>query len=104
MTWCSGRTHSAPWLADLSRLKTRMRIKNPTAGMGTVGDPWYSERLRRRDQDQQSSGRLLLTAGARDGRTGRLVGFTELSLSPNEVAERPPKKRSSSCQSTAGVY
>lgn len=67
-------------VADLAVLKTSMSTEEPTAGMQTTEDPWDEHRVRRWDQDQEASGRLLLTTAIEDCRTGRLVALTEISL------------------------
>ncbi|TYC99413.1 GNAT family N-acetyltransferase [Arthrobacter echini] len=68
------------WVADLAVLKTRMSTEEPSAGLHTTEDPWDEQRVRRRDDDQEASGRLLMTTAIEDCRTGRLIAVTEISL------------------------
>jgi GNAT superfamily N-acetyltransferase len=68
------------WLTDVAWLKTRMSTDNPTAGLDSVEDPWDEARLLQRDRDQQASGRSLFTVAVEHLPSGRVAGFSELSL------------------------
>ena len=67
-------------LTDVAWLKTRMSTDDPTAGLDAVEDPWDEARLLQRDRDQQASGRSLFTVAVEHLPSGRLAGFSELSL------------------------
>ncbi|NJC21007.1 GNAT superfamily N-acetyltransferase [Arthrobacter pigmenti] len=68
------------YLTDLARLKTAMSLDDPPAGLKRTVDAWDEARIIKRDQDQTSSGRELLTAAVLHLPSGSLVGFTEISL------------------------
>ncbi|GAB3537689.1 GNAT family N-acetyltransferase [Arthrobacter tecti] len=68
------------FLTDFARLKTAMSLDDPSAGLKRTVDAWDETRIIRRDQDQTSSGRELLTAAVLHVPSGSLVGFTEISL------------------------
>ena len=78
LSW-SGRTPDR-WLEDLALLYTRMSTDAPTAGLEEPEDVWSVERLRS-EQDAYAAGpgRALVTA-ALHRPSGRLAGFTELSV------------------------
>jgi GNAT superfamily N-acetyltransferase len=78
LSW-TGRTPHR-WLEDLALLYTRMSTDAPTAGLEEPEDVWSVERLRS-EQDAYAAGpgRALVTA-ALHRPSGRLAGFTELSV------------------------
>ncbi|TFD92017.1 GNAT family N-acetyltransferase [Cryobacterium lactosi] len=78
LSW-SGRTPER-WLPDLALLYTRMSTDAPTAGLEEPEEVWTVERLRR-EQDVYATGpRLAVVTAALHRPSGRLVGFTELSV------------------------
>jgi len=78
LSW-SGRTPQR-WLADLALLYTRMSTDAPTAGLEEPEEVWTVERLQS-EQDVYASGpRLALVSAALHRPSGRLAGFTELSV------------------------
>jgi GNAT superfamily N-acetyltransferase len=68
------------WRNDLAALHTSMSIEDPTAGMEAIEDVWNAQRVADRDAAMMASGRLLLTAAAEHVPSGRLVGFTEVTV------------------------
>jgi GNAT superfamily N-acetyltransferase len=81
LSW-SGRTPQR-WLADLALLYTRMSTDAPTAGLEEPEDPWTVDRLQD-EQDAYATGpRLALVTAALHRPSGRLAGFTELSVPGN---------------------
>ena len=88
LTW----TDRAPehWLDDLARLYTRMSTDAPSAGLEEPEDVWTVERLRS-EQDAAAAGpRATLVAAALHRPSGRLAGFTELSVpsDPHRAVEQ----------------
>ena len=78
LSW-TGRTPDR-WLEDIAWLYTRMSTDAPTAGLEEPEEVWSVERLRS-EQDAYAAGpgRTLVTA-ALHRPSGRLAGFTELSV------------------------
>ncbi|MCU1424947.1 MAG: family N-acetyltransferase [Microbacteriaceae bacterium] len=70
------------WLDDMATLCTRMSTDAPTAGLAEPEDVWTAERIRSDDERHMASPRALLTAAIEHVPTGRLVGFTILSVPP----------------------
>lgn len=69
------------WLDDLARLATRMSTDAPTAGLEEPEDVWTVERLVESDErSARLDPRRKLTAAVEHIPTGRLVGFTLLSV------------------------
>jgi GNAT superfamily N-acetyltransferase len=78
VSW-TGRTPTR-WLEDLAMLYTRMSTDAPTAGIEGPEDVWTVERLVR-EQDASAAGpRKALVSSAVHRPTGRLAGFTEVSV------------------------
>jgi GNAT superfamily N-acetyltransferase len=78
LSW-TGRT-PARWLDDLAMLYTRMSTDAPTAGIEEPEDVWTVERLVS-EQDASAAGpRVALVTAALHRPTGRLAGFTEMSV------------------------
>jgi len=78
LSW-TGRTPER-WLTDLALLYTRMSTDAPTAGLEEPEEVWTVERLRS-EQDAYATGpRLALVTAALHRPSGRLAGFTELSV------------------------
>jgi GNAT superfamily N-acetyltransferase len=84
-TW-SGAT-PPDWREDIAHLLTRMSTDAPTAGLEEPEDPWTVERLLEDEALEASSPRTPVTAAVEHVPTGRLVGFTELTV-PAE-SDRP---------------
>lgn len=71
------------WRADVAVLYTRMSTDAPSAGLNEPEDVWSVERLVTYEEKHQASPRTLLTAAVEHRPSGRLVGFTELSVPPD---------------------
>ena len=71
------------WLDDLAVLYTRMSTDAPSAGLEEPEDVWTAERVRAEDERQAASPRTPVTAAVEHVETGRLVGFTVLSVPPD---------------------
>lgn len=70
------------WLDELANLRTRMSVDAPTAGLRVVTDPWDAARIVENDERQVAAGRAFFTAAIEHVPTSRLVGFTELCVTP----------------------
>ncbi|WP_150306796.1 GNAT family N-acetyltransferase [Planctomonas psychrotolerans] len=68
------------WVADMAALYTAMSTADPHAGLDTTEDRWDEDRLRKYEAKLLASGRLYLTAAAVHVASGRLAGYTELSV------------------------
>jgi GNAT superfamily N-acetyltransferase len=66
--------------SDLASLYTRMSTAEPLAGLATIEARWDEERVIEEEEAMQGGGRLLLTAAAEHVPSGRVVGFTRLSV------------------------
>jgi GNAT superfamily N-acetyltransferase len=75
------------WREDMVALFTRMSTDAPSAGLDEPEDVWTVERLLDDEERESSSPRSRLIAAAEHVPSGRLVGYTELSV-PAEL-ERP---------------
>ncbi|MBB5641632.1 GNAT family N-acetyltransferase [Cryobacterium roopkundense] len=82
----SGPTPSR-WLRDMALLHTRMSTDAPTAGLEEPEDVYTIERLQTVENLAATGPRTILTAVVVHAPTGRLAGFTQLSV-PTEV-DRP---------------
>jgi len=71
------------WIPDLILLRTRMTTDAPFAGLEMDEEPWTEARIATHDAAMAADGRLTMTVAARHEPTGRLVGFSELSLPGN---------------------
>lgn len=81
-TWID---HTPPeWRGDMANLRQRMSTEEPGAGLDEPEDVWSIERLVEDEKRQDVSPRTRLTAAVEHRPTGRLVGFTTLSV-PAEV-------------------
>jgi GNAT superfamily N-acetyltransferase len=78
-------TGSTPpeWIADLILLRTRMSTDAPYAGLEIDEEPWTEARIATHDAALSADGRTVLTVAARHEPTGRLAGFSALSLPGN---------------------
>lgn len=73
--------HSPPeWREDVALMYTRMSTDAPTAGIEEPEDVWTVERLVTHEEAEAASPRTTLTAAVEHRPTGRLAGFTELSV------------------------
>ena len=68
------------WLDDRALLATRMSTDAPTAGLDEPEDVWTVDRVRAADERRRTNPRRHLTAAAEHLPTGRLVGYTVLSV------------------------
>lgn len=68
------------WLADMAVLHTRMSTDAPSAGLEEPEDIHTPERVAQDDANEQKSGRPMLTAVAEHITSGKLAGFTRLSV------------------------
>lgn len=68
------------WVADLIILRTRMSTDAPYAGLDMDEEPWDEARIVSHDRTKSADGRVSLTVAVKDERTGRLAGFSELSV------------------------
>lgn len=75
------------WRDDIAHLLTRMSTDAPSAGLEEPEDVWTVERLIEDERFEQESPRTALTTAVEHVASGRLVGFTELTV-PAE-SERP---------------
>jgi GNAT superfamily N-acetyltransferase len=78
LTW-AGAT-PAELLEDLAELQTRMSTDAPSAGLDEPLDVWTAERFANKEALLLDAPQQLLTAAARHEPTGRLGGFTRLSV------------------------
>jgi len=70
----------ARWVDDLAVLYTRMSTDAPSAGLEEPEDVWTAARVVAEDERQAASPRALVTAAVEHVPTGRLVGYTTLSV------------------------
>jgi GNAT superfamily N-acetyltransferase len=78
-----GRTPDR-WLDDMAHLYTRMSTDAPSAGLEEPEDLWTAERVSAEHDREEASPRSLLTVAIEHVPSGRLVGYTALSV-PLEV-------------------
>jgi GNAT superfamily N-acetyltransferase len=83
LTW-EGRTPENR-IDDLALLHTRMSTDAPSAELDIVEEVWTAERVRNHDDLDESSPRVRLTSAIEHRPSGRLVGYTELSIPPERV-------------------
>ena len=77
--------HTPPeWLDDMALMHTRMSTDAPSAGLEEPEDIWSVERLLAVEAAGAKSPRSMLTAAVEHEPTGRLAGFTSLSV-PRET-------------------
>jgi len=77
--WIGGTP--APWREDLATLLTRMSTDAPSAGLDEPEDVWTVERLVAQQESDREAPVTSLTAAVEHVPTGRLVAFSELSVS-----------------------
>jgi GNAT superfamily N-acetyltransferase len=78
VTWTGGTP--AEWIPDVIVLRTRMSTDAPFAGLDIHEEPWSEARIATHDAAMATGGRTVLTVAARHEPTGRLAGFSELSV------------------------
>ncbi len=71
----------AEWLEDLAVLNRRMSTDAPLGDLALEEEDWDVDRVRAEYQRRLGSGRQTRTAVARESRSGRLVGYTDVSVS-----------------------
>jgi GNAT superfamily N-acetyltransferase len=71
------------WLDDLAMLATRMSTDAPSGGLDEAEDVWTPERWRDAERKQEDSPRVTLYGAVEHVASGRLVGYTELSVPPD---------------------
>jgi GNAT superfamily N-acetyltransferase len=82
----TGRTPEE-WIPDIAVLHQRMSTDAPAAALEIAEEHWDEDRVREYDDRRAGSPRTLLVVAAEHVPTGRLVGFSELSVPPE--LERP---------------
>lgn len=70
-------------LDDMAALHTRMSTDAPPGDLPQVEDVFDADRVRAAEARRASAGRVGLTTAAQHVATGRLVGFTEIAVSPS---------------------
>jgi len=70
-------------LDDLAVLHTRMSTDTPAGDLPQEEDPWDPDRIRDAEARRAAAGRTGLTTAVEHVATGRLVGFTEIAVSPS---------------------
>ncbi len=75
----TGRTPER-WREDLALLYTRMSTDAPTAGLDEPEDVWTVERLLASEEADARGPRTTVTAAVEHRPSGRLAGFTQLSV------------------------
>lgn len=70
------------WLPDIAMLATRMSTDAPAAGMDATEEVWTVERVLAQEEAQSASPRHQLLAAVEHVPSGRLAGYTELSVPP----------------------
>ncbi len=68
------------WLQDRAVLQQRMSTDAPLGAVELDEEHWTPTRLREELQRTVGSGRSVIETVAREGRTGRLVGFTQVQV------------------------
>lgn len=86
----TGRTPEH-WVSDVALLHRRMSTDAPAAGLEVNEENWDDDRVRTIDDRQEESPRTMLITVAEHVPSGRLAGFTELSV-PAEL-ERPVEQQ-----------
>ena len=70
------------WVDDIALLATRMSTDAPSAGLEATEDVWDADRVRAEEKLRADDPRIPLVAAAVHRPSGRLAGFTELSVPP----------------------
>jgi GNAT superfamily N-acetyltransferase len=79
VTW-AGSTPER-WLDDVAVVMNRMSTDAPSANFEVEEEPWDAERVRRRDERRSASGRTTHVAAVEHIPGGRLVAYSDLSVS-----------------------
>lgn len=74
------------WLDDRAVLQQRMSIDAPTDDLALEEEDWDADRLRETHARARAMGRRVVESAARHQPSGRLVGFTQVSVSASEPA------------------
>jgi GNAT superfamily N-acetyltransferase len=74
------------WLDDRAHLQQRMSTDAPSDDLALEEEAWDADRLREQQQGLLSAGRRIVETVARHVPSGRIVGFTQVSVSANEPA------------------
>lgn len=72
----------AEWLADIAVLATRMSTDAPDAGMDAGEEIWTAERVAESEERHADSPRRQVIVAVEHIPSGRLAGYTELSVPP----------------------
>lgn len=72
------------WLEDRAVLQQRMSTDAPSGDLDLEEEAWDAERLRSDNARWRDAGRRVVETAARHRPTGRLVGFTQISISAEE--------------------
>ena len=70
------------WRGDVAEMYTRMSTDAPSAGLDEPEDVWTVERLLAHERRNDSDPRSMLTVAAEHRPSGRLVGYSQLSVPP----------------------
>lgn len=70
------------WIEDLALCATRMSTDAPSGGLDEDENLWTPERWRDQEREQADSPRVILFAAVEHVESGRVVGYTELSVPP----------------------
>jgi len=72
------------WLDDRAVLQQRMSTDAPTDDLALEEEAWDASRLREQQERLRSAGRRIVETVARHVPSGRIVGFTQASVSASE--------------------
>ncbi|HSU74931.1 MAG TPA: GNAT family N-acetyltransferase [Terrabacter sp.] len=72
------------WLEDRAVLQQRMSTDAPADDLALEEEAWDAQRLLEQQQRLRSAGRRILESVARHVPSGRIVGFTQVSVSASE--------------------
>ena len=68
------------FVTDVALMRTRMSTDAPLGGLVMAVDEWDPARVREHDARLSESGRIVVTAAARNRASGRLVAYSELAV------------------------
>lgn len=71
------------WLDDIAVFAQRIAVDAPSGGLDITEEVWDGERVRAEDERESASPRIRLTAAALHLPTGKLAGYSQLSLPPH---------------------
>ena len=69
------------WLDDVAVVMNRMSTDAPAGNLEIEEEPWDADRVRKRDELRAASGRTTLVAAVEHLPSGRLVAYSDLSVS-----------------------